>query len=181
MTEERLKLIQNAGIDYKLDEIAYCKYQIQQRLIGDSDLLEVLHNPELEKNNAVPEDYLNSNIYSYLRIPDTQSVVKNFVCFEVSDYESSPSNNVIVRKQIQFRTVSNVEDIETPYGINRQDLLAMLVKDDFDWSTLLNMTLKKVTEYGGYAENGYYYRTITYQTEMQNTLQRGTPMNYKFG
>ena len=52
----------------------------------DPDLLEVLHNKELEKINASPEDYRNINIFSYLKIPETQSIVKNFICFTRSFY-----------------------------------------------------------------------------------------------
>jgi len=180
MTQDRLDLIQNIHKDHKIDEIVYCKYQILQRLYQDPDLFEVLHNTELEEQGAIPEDYKNVNIFSFMRIPDTQSTVKNFVCFEVDDTEPSLQNNMIIKKVVRFRTISHKDDIETGYGIDRQDLLAMIIKDLFNWSTLLNMQMKKVYDKGYIAENGYYYRDIHYVLEMANSPQRGTTNNFKY-
>lgn len=179
MTEDRLKLIQNIHKDHKIDEITYCKYAIQQKLFADPDLIELLHNKELLEQDAPPEDYKNVNIFSFMKIPDTQSTVKNFICFEVDDTEPSLQNNVIIKKIVRFRAISHQDDIETGYGIDRQDLIALVIKDIFNWSTLLNMQMKKIYDKGNVAENGYYYRDIHYVLEMTNSLQRGTTNNYR--
>ena len=176
MTEERLKIIDNIHQD-KYDDITYDKTVILKDLYKDPDLLEVLHNKELEKINASPEDYRNINIFSYLKIPDTQSVVKNFICFEVDTTEEVFNNNVMVTKLVKFRTVSHVDDVETEYGIDRQDLLALIVKDRFNWSNILGMQLKKIYDSGKVTENDYYYRDIYFKTTVTNSLQKGIAQN----
>lgn len=178
MTEERLSIINKINEDSKYDDISYDKHVILKKLCNDSDILEILHNVELEEINASPEDYHNVCIFSYLKIPKTQSKVKNFICFEVDDMEPSYYNNVNMQKIIKFRTISHEEEVETIYGIDRQDLLALLVKDIFNWSNCLGAQLKKVYDSGKITENDYYYREIHYLTTTTNSLQRGTTNNF---
>lgn len=177
MTEERLKIIDKIHKD-KFDDITYDKMIILKDLFKDADLLELLNNKELENINASPEDYYNVNIFSYLKIPETQSVVKNFICFEVDDTEEVYGNNVMISKLVRFRTVSHEDDIITEYGMNRQDLLALIIKDRFNWSNILGMQLKKIYDEGKVSENDYYYRDIWYKTITPNSLQKGTTTNY---
>lgn len=143
MTQERLSIINKINEDLKYDDIAYDKHVILKKLYADKDIFEILHNTELEKINASPEDYHNVCIFSYLKIPKTQSQVKNFICFDVDDLEPSYTNNVNIQKVIKFRAISHEEDLETEYGIDRQDLLALIIKDIFNWSNCLGPQLKK--------------------------------------
>ena len=69
------------------DDILYAKRQIKEKLCKDLDIIKYLHNTELERVHADPEDYFNCNIYPFIRIPDTQDKVKNFICFSVDDIE----------------------------------------------------------------------------------------------
>lgn len=177
MTEERLKIIDNIHND-KYDDITYDKTVILKDLLSDTDLIEVLNNKELEKLDASPEDYHNVNIFSYLKIPKTQSVVKNYICFEVDDTEEIYGNNVMISKLVRFRTVCHEDDIETEYGIDRQDLLALIIKDRFNWSNILGMQLKKIYDEGKISENDYYYRDIWYKTITPNSLQKGVTTNH---
>lgn len=177
MTEERLDIIDRINKD-KYDDITYDKMVILKDLFKDKDLIELLNNKELEKIDASPEDYYNINIFSFLKIPKTQSVVKNFVCFEIDDTEEIYGNNVMISKLVRFRVVSHEDDIETEYGMNRHDLLALIIKDRFNWSNILGLQLKKIYDEGKVTENDYYYREIWYKTITPNSLQKGTTTNY---
>lgn len=177
MNQERIERLFTCQKEEGFDGISYAKQKILEDIYLDPDIFEVLHNEELEAQNAPPEDYHNVNIYSYLKIPDAQSKVKNFLCFEVNDLEISYQNRIMITKQVIFRTVSHKDDVETIYGIDRQDLLAALIKERFNWSNLLGTQLVKTYDSAKVAENGYYYRNIYFQQITPNDIQERLSCN----
>ena len=81
MNQERIDRLFSCRNEQGFDSISYDKRKILEDLYKDSDIIEILNNKELQAVNACPEDYYNVNIYSFLKIPDAQSKVKNFICF----------------------------------------------------------------------------------------------------
>ena len=59
------------------DDIITIKRSIKQALIDDRDILEALHNEEIDLDS--PDEFLDKNIFGFIRIPQTQDVVKNFI------------------------------------------------------------------------------------------------------
>lgn len=177
MNQDRIDRLLTCRKQEGYDDISYDKQIILEDIYKDPDIFEILHNTELEERNATPEDYHNVNIYSYLKIPDSQSKVKNFICFEVNDLSISDGNKIMINKQVIFRTVSHKDDVETIYGIDRQDLLASLIKERFQWSNILGTQLVKTYDAGKVAENGYYYRNIYFEQIGPNGLQNRVPSN----
>lgn len=178
MTDQRLALIQASTDlespelrkDKNIDDIVLMKQMILKDLFSDPDIIETLHNTELEAREAPPEDYYNVNIFSFLKIPDTQSVVKNFICFEVNDLNETFYSTTFLEKGVMFRTVSHEDDYKTEYGIDRQDLLGMLIKDRYNWSNFMGMRLQKEYDSGKIAQNGYYYREIRFRVTSPNAM-----------
>ena len=155
-----------AGLQY--DDVEIYKYKIMQMLTEDADLISTLNNKELDGHKG--DDYRFVNIFNFLKIPDTQSTVKNIVCFEVNDVEQPRYTNGLMKKYLVFRTVSHEDDVQTDYGMARQDLLALIIKNKFDWSQVFGMHIEKVQDYGKITENGYYYREFIYETIASNNL-----------
>lgn len=155
-----------SGVQY--DGIEIYKHKIMQMLTEDEDLISTLNNEELKGRNG--DAYRFINIFNFLKIPDTQSTVKNFVCFEVNDVEQPRYTDGLMKKYLVFRTVSHADDVQTDYGMARQDLLAAIIKNKFDWSQVFGMHLEKVQDYGKVTENGYYYREFIYETTTVNNL-----------
>lgn len=153
------------------NDISLDKQKILDDLYKDPDIFEVLNNKELIDKCAPPEDYYLVNIFPFLKIPDTQSTVKNYICFDIDDTQDIERNNAFIIKQVLFRTACHEEDVKTPYGICRQDLLALLIKERFQWSNVLGLQLKLTYDSGKVAENGYYYRQIVFTQTMVNALQ----------
>lgn len=176
MNEERLKMILHPSSDNNYS-IIYAKNKIFKDLCKDSDIFELLNNTQLKEKEAVPEDYFYINIFPFLKIPETQSKVYNFICFEIDDLEDYVSNNVFMRRQIKFRVVSHKDDVRTPYGIPRQDLMAMLIDERMQWTEIFGSRLKKVYDAGKTSENGYYYRNMYYEQVTPNNLQYGLSEN----
>ena len=69
------------------DDVLYAKRMIKEKLCKDLDVIKYLHNDELERVGAEPDDYYGVNIYPYIRIPGTLDKVKNFICFSIDDME----------------------------------------------------------------------------------------------
>ena len=155
------------------DDILYAKRLIKEKLCKDLDIIQYLHNTELERVKAEPDDYFNVNIYPFIRIPGTQDKVKNFICFSVDDIEDNRWNEVIKIQYIQFVVFCHGDDIDTGLGISRHDLLGYFVRDIFNWSNLFGLQLKLVYNRESIMDNDYYCRTLKFETTKPNMLQRG--------
>lgn len=159
------------------------KYRIMKMLTENQDILWTLHNKELEEKSYITKDengnekeilngdaYRDVSIFNFLKIPEIQSTVKNFICFEVNDIEQPRYNKDLIIKNIIFRTVSHDDDYKTDWGIARQDLLALIIQSEFDWTNAFGLHIEKITDRGRVAENGYYYREFVYETTIPNNL-----------
>ena len=82
------------------DDIIEMKRLIKQKLIADADILEALHNTTIDIDS--PDEFLDNNIYGFLRVPTTQDEVRNFICFTVDDIEDHQFNEVMKIQYIQF-------------------------------------------------------------------------------
>lgn len=171
LLSEEMKGIINRSIDEKnssnLDDIFRYKYKIMQMLISNQDILHTLHNDELSKGNEVINGdlYRDVCIFDFMKLPDNKTEVKNYVCFEVNDVSSYDS---LVNKRIIFRTISHEDDYKTDWGISRHDLLASIIKNEFDWSNALGMHFEKESDNGYVTNDGYYYREIIYKIVSPN-------------
>lgn len=158
------------------DDIEIYKHLIMKILCSNQDILNTLHNKDLEekyisKDGIINGDaYRNVNIFSFLKVPDSQSIVKNFICYEVDDIEIPRYNDHMIVKNITFRTISHEDDYKTDWGINRQDLLAAIIKTEFDWNNIFGTHIKKIYDKGRIAENGYYYREFIFESMTPNNL-----------
>ncbi|WP_346961252.1 hypothetical protein [Clostridium sp.] len=178
LSQEMINIIEKShrdGNGMQYDDIDRYKYLIMKMLTSNNDILKTLHNEELEKKiidweNPNGDIYRNENIFDFLKIPDTQSKVKNFICFEVNDIEPMRYNENLIIKNIIFRTISHDEDYTTDWGISRQDLLAAIIKSGFDWTNIFGSQLIKINDKGKIAENGYYYREFVYEARVPNNL-----------
>jgi hypothetical protein len=118
------------------------KRQIKQTLIADTDILEVLHNPDIDIDS--PDEFLDTNIFGFIRIPNTQDTVRNFICFTVDDIEEHRFNEVMKLQDIQFVVICHLSDMKTEYGIDRHDLLGYLIRDTINWTNLFGLQFKLI-------------------------------------
>ena len=165
--------IKNRDIQNIDDDIIRAKRLIRDRLCNDEDIIEVLHNDRLKENEAPPDEYFGTNIFSFIRVPGIQDEVRNFICFSVDE--------AMKIQYIQFVVFCNAEDINTPYGIERHDLLGYLIRDLFNWSDILGMQMKLIYNREGVTDTDFYTRTMKFECTVPNSLQRGIMNNgYEF-
>lgn len=157
------------------DDIIEMKRLIKQKLIADTDILEALNNPDIPLDS--PDEFLDTNIFGFIRIPQTQDTVRNFICFTVDDIEDSRFNSHFKVQQIQFSCICHLDDMKTKYGIDRHDLLGYLIRSVFNWSNDFGLQFKLVYNKESTVDSDYYCRTLKFERECTNSLNKATRSN----
>ena len=152
------------------DDIIEMKRLIKQKLIADTDILETLNNPDIDLDS--PDEFLDNNIYGFIRIPTTQDTVRNFICFTVDDIEENRFNEVMKIQYIQFNCICHLEDMKTNYGIDRHDLLGYLVRDTFNWTNEFGLQFKLIYNKESTIDSDYYCRTLKFEATKVNSLNK---------
>lgn len=153
------------------DDILYAKRVIKEKLCQDLDIIKYLHNEELERTDAEPDEYFNVNIYPYIRIPGTLDKVKNFICFSVDDIEDLQYNEVMKSQYIQFQVFCHADDIETGLGIARHDLLGYIIRDIFNWSNIIGLQFKLVYNRESITDTNFSCRLLKFEAVKPNSMR----------
>lgn len=151
------------------DDIIRKKRLIEQILYTDEDVIEILDNPELDP--TVPEDYIGENIFSFLRVPGTQDVSKNFITFTIDDMGRTPNNQVMKSQYIQFVVFVHKDLVKTKYGMDRHDLLGYLIRDIFNLSNKLGPQMELVSNREGITDTDFYTRTLKFELIDDNSTK----------
>lgn len=151
------------------DDIIEMKRLIKQTLISDPDILEALHT-DIDIDS--PDEFLDSNIYAFIRIPQTQDKVRNFICFTVDDIEDHQFNEVMKTQYIQFNVICHLDDMKTEYGIDRHDLLGYLIRDNFNWTNKFGLQFKLIYNKESTIDSDYYCRTLKFEAIKPNSLNK---------
>ncbi|MGN5456804.1 MAG: hypothetical protein ACI4XN_12485 [Candidatus Kurthia intestinigallinarum] len=157
------------------DDIICMKRKIKQMLIADPDILEALHNTDIPLDS--PDEFLDANIYGFIRIPQTQDTVRNFICFTVDDIEDAQFNTHMKIQQMQFNCICHLDDMKTEYGIDRHDLLGFLVRRRINWTNDFGTQFKLVYNKESTIDSDYYCRTLKFERECTNSLNKAVRSN----
>ena len=171
------------------DNIKY-KDIIKKALLNCPELLYALNNNELEPelfdedgNLLIDKDtgellgevdrYFgdNSNIRPSLFIPDTQTTVNNYVCYQVMFDELPRYQNIYKYHEIIFNIFVNGKDrTDELTGIPRHDLIASIIREKFNWSSIFGMQSKLISSKESTTDNNYVVRTLIFQIEDTNSI-----------
>ena len=177
------------------DNIKY-KNIIRKALLNCPELLYALNNNELEPelfdedgNLLIDEDtgellgevdrYFgdNSNIRPSLFIPDTQTTVNSYVCYQVMFDELPRYSNIQKYTEITFNIFVNGKDrTDKSTGIPRHDLIASIIRERFNWSNIFGMQTHLISSKESVTDNNYLVRTLIFQIVDTNgivTTQNG--------
>lgn len=156
------------------DDISSMKRQIKQKLIEDTDILEALHS-EIDIDS--PDEFLDTHIFGFLRIPNTQDTVRNFICVTVDDIEDHRFNEVMKLQVLQFTAICHLSDMKTEYGIDRHDLLSYLIRDTFNWTNMFGLQFHLIYNKESVIEGDYYCRTLKFEAVKPNSLNNARMTN----
>ena len=171
------------------DNIKY-KDIIRKSLLSCPELLYALNNKELESelfdedgNLLIDKDtgellgevdrYFgdNSNIRPSLFIPDTQTTVNSYMCYQVMFDELPRYQNIYKYNEIIFNIFVNGKDrTDKLTGIPRHDLIASIIRERFNWSSIFGMQSKLISSKESITDNDYVVRTLIFQIEDTNSI-----------
>ena len=151
------------------DDIIRKKRIIEQALYSDSDIVEVLDDPDIDP--SCPEDLLYSSIYPFIRIPGTQDKSKNYITFSISNMGLSPRNEVMKNQYVQFVIFVHKNLAKTNFGMARHDCLGYLLRDVFHLSNMLGAQLVLVSNAEGATDTDYLTRTLKFEIVDHNSTK----------
>ena len=156
------------------DDISRMKRQIKQMLIEDTDILEAL-NSNIDIDS--PDEFLDTHIFGFIRIPNTQDTVRNFICIAVDDIEEHRFNEVMKLQDITLVAICHLNDMKTGYGIDRHDLLGYLIRDSINWTNLFGLQFKLIYNKESTIDGDYYCRTLKFEAVKPNSLNNARMSN----
>jgi hypothetical protein len=154
------------NIDYDLS----CKKRIiEQMLYEDPDIIEVIDNPNIDP--TCPDEILYTNIFPFIRVPDTQDVATSYITFTIDDMEQGLRNDAMKRQHVQFIIFVHKDKVKTKWGIPRHDLLGYLIQDIFNLSNKLGLQANFQSSREGYTDTDYCTRTLQFEMTTPNSAR----------
>ena len=154
------------------DDIRY-KEIIKQKLLEDDILIWLLNNKELEDAESENDEYFGINILPMFIMPDTQTDVQNFLCYEMSFDEDARFNSAIKYQNIYFYILCHQKNgIVEEIGAARQDLIAGVLIDKFNGSNILGTQLKLISDKPSVTDSKYTTRTLIFEQKTTNSLTK---------
>lgn len=170
ITQEEIKELRSLKRWLDSDNIRF-KEVIKQKLIENNKIIYVLNNKELWDSGADPDEYFGVNIFPYYIIHETQTDVRNFICFETQFREEVKNNRVLKKGQIVFYIICEQKNnLDKTTYIARHDLLAALIMDEFNYSNCFGMQVHCISDLSGVLDNDYALRTLTFEGQMPNNI-----------
>lgn len=169
------------------DDVILYKQKIKNALLSNPCLLYALNDKKLEselfdKNGNINwewnEDtkqyeplgewdrYFGSNslIRPFLFIPDTQTTVKCYICYQVGFDELPRYSPMYKYTEITFTIFVHGDDrVDKLTGLQRHDLIASIIRERFNWSSIFGLQTKIVSSKESTTDNNYVVRTLVFQ------------------
>lgn len=106
----------------------------------------------------------DSNIRPFLFIPTTQTEVRNYICYQVGFDEMPRYNNIEKYTNITFTIFVHGDDrYDKLTGKPRHDLIASIIRERFNWSSVFGMQTKLISSKESTTDNNYLVRTLVFQ------------------
>lgn len=125
-----------------------------------------------------------SNIRPYLFIPDTQTEVKHYICYQVSFDEMPRYQDTLKYTNVTFTIFVHGNDRNDKLtGVPRHDLIASIIRERFNWSNIFGMQTHLVSSKESMTDSNYIVRTLVFQVVDTNGIHKTTDkkssiMNY---
>jgi hypothetical protein len=172
------------------DENIQYKDIIKKTLLKCPELLYALHEKDLEDELFDDDGNINwdsetheplgewdryfgefSNIRPYLFIPETQTTVKHYVCYQVGFDELPRYNKVQKYTEITFTIFVDGKDaIDVRTGISRSDLIGSILRERFNLRNTFGMQARLISSKESTTDNNYIVRTMVFQIVDLNGL-----------
>lgn len=180
------------------DENIQYKKKIEKALLSNPCLLYALNEKDLEselfdKNGNINWEWnedlgeyeplgewdryfgSDSNIRPYLFIPDTQTEVKHYICYQVGFDETPRYQDTLKYTNITFTIFVHGNDRDDKLtGIPRHDLITSIIRERFNWSNIFGMQAHLISSKESTTDNNYLVRTLIFQVVDTNGIHKTT-------
>ena len=180
------------------DDVILYKQKIKNALLSNPCLLYALDDKTLEselfdKNGNINWEWnedtkqyeplgewdryfgSDSNIRPFLFIPDTQTEVKHYICYQVSFDETPRYQDTLKYTTITFTIFVHGNDRMDKFtGIPRHDLIASIIRERFNWSNIFGMQTHLISSKESTTDNNYLVRTLVFQVVDTNGIYKTT-------
>ena len=117
----------------------------------------------------------DSNIRPFLFIPDTQTEVKHYICYQVSFDETPRYQDTLKYTTITFTIFVHGNDrVDKLTMIPRHDLIASIIRERFNWSNIFGMQTHLISSKESTTDNNYLVRTLVFQVVDTNGIYKTT-------
>ena len=170
------------------DNIKYKEF-IKNALLKSPELLYALHEKDLEselfdKNGNINVDengnplgewdrYFgsNSNIRPFIFVPQTQTDIKHYLCYQVGFTEVPRYGKIQKYTEITFTIfVNGTDGIDELTGIPRHDLIASIIRERFNWSSIFGMQTRLISDAEATTDGNFLVRTLVFQILDVNSI-----------
>ena len=167
------------------------KKKIEKKLMGCPELLYALNETKLESELFDDDGNINwdtktgeplgewdryfgsnSNIRPFLFIPDTQTDVKHYICYQVSFQDTVKYQPGLKDTLVTFTIFVHGNDrMDKLTGIPRHDLIASILREKFAWSNIFGMQTHLISNRESTTDNNYLVRTLIFQlTDLNSSV-----------
>nr|DAP28264.1 MAG TPA: hypothetical protein [Bacteriophage sp.] len=120
----------------------------------------------------------NANIRPFLFIPETQTNVRHYVCYQVGFDEQPRYNDTLKYTTITFTIFIHGNDrMDQWTGIPRHDLIASIIRERFNWSNIFGMQTHLISSKESTTDNNYVVRTLVFHVVDTNGIVKTTNGN----
>ena len=117
----------------------------------------------------------DSNIRPFLFIPDTQTEVKHYICYQVAFDETPRYQDTLKYTTITFTIFVHGNDrVDKLTMIPRHDLIASIIRERFNWSNIFGMQTHLISSKESTTDNNYLVRTLVFQVVDTNGIYKTT-------
>lgn len=182
LTDKELAELRRYRNEPDEDNVRY-KQIIKKKLLSNNKLIYLLHNKELEDEEAEADEYLGINILPYYLIAPVQSQVQNFICFETSFENVSRGNSVMKIQEIIFYILCHQSDINVAeLSSPRHDIIAAEITNMFQGCNDFGTQLKLMSDKPSTTDSDYATRTLIFSQITTNSITNdGRIMNLRTG
>ena len=115
----------------------------------------------------------NSNIRPFLFIPDTQTNVKHYICYQVSFDEMPRYQDTLKYTNVTFTIFVHGNDRNDKLtGIPRHDLIASILRERIQWSNIFGTQCRLVSDRESVTDTNYLVRTLVFECTILNSISQ---------
>ena len=117
----------------------------------------------------------DANIRPYIFIPETQTEVKHYLCYQVGFRDTVRYQPGLKETQVTFTVFVHGSDrMDKWTGIPRHDLIASIIRERFNWSNIFGMQTHLISSKESTTDNNYLVRTLVFQVVDTNGIVKTT-------